>query len=173
MNRLNGGLSILAAAFTANGIIQRNVRHGHAMTGNHSMTYNSWQSMLGRCQNENNKNFPRYGGRGISVCERWQQFENFFADMGERPIGKTLDRTDVNGNYEPSNCKWSTPSEQSANTRRALVYSFDGETLPLIVWAERTGIGYSTLKNRIRNYGWSVERALTTPILIDRGIHAN
>jgi hypothetical protein len=81
-------------------------------------TYKSWESMKARCNNPNRTYYRHYGGRGITVCERWQNsYENFLADMGERPIGKSLDRIDVNGNYEPSNCKWSTQSEQLYNRR--------------------------------------------------------
>jgi hypothetical protein len=73
--------------------------------------------MKQRCYNENNVSFARYGGVGIAVCARWEQFENFLADMGERPAGKTLDRINGSGDYEPSNCRWATPKEQAANRR--------------------------------------------------------
>jgi hypothetical protein len=74
--------------------------------------------MIQRCCNPKTANFKYYGGRGITVCERWRSFENFVADMGERPTGKTLDRLDTDGNYEPSNCQWATPTEQIANRRK-------------------------------------------------------
>jgi hypothetical protein len=89
----------------------------------------------------------RYGGRGITVCERWRVFENFLADMGERPAGKSLDRINTDLGYEPGNCRWATKSEQMRNTRRALV--FEGK--PLAQWAEESGVPYQTLKGRLRD----------------------
>ena len=82
-----------------------------------SSTYKSWHSMLQRCTNKNNTRFSDYGGRGINVCERWLKFENFLEDMGIRPLNTTIDRIDNNGNYAPSNCKWSMPTAQAKNQR--------------------------------------------------------
>jgi hypothetical protein len=92
--------------------------HSRAHNGGPTPTYRSWQAMRQRCTNPTNASWAHYGGRGITVCERWQDsFESFLADMGERPTGRTLDRVDVDGNYEPGNCRWATPLEQARNKR--------------------------------------------------------
>jgi hypothetical protein len=87
----------------------------HGQSG--TRTYASWSSMKSRCSNPKNSSWEYYGGRGITVCAKWQEYTNFLADMGERPLGKSLDRIDSNGNYEPGNVRWATPSEQIKNRR--------------------------------------------------------
>lgn len=93
--------------------------HGHTV-GGFSPTYYSWASMLTRCTNPNSSGWKNYGARGITVCDRWRSFDNFLADMGDRPVGLTLDRKDNDGNYEPANCRWATPVEQARNKRKPL-----------------------------------------------------
>ncbi len=92
--------------------------HGHVGKANPSREYRSWNMMKNRCLCENHDSYPDYGGRGITICERWKNsFVNFLQDMGPRPQGSSLDRIDVNGNYEPGNCRWATPQQQGRNTR--------------------------------------------------------
>lgn len=93
--------------------------HGHTIGGDRSPEYMSWDHMIQRCTNPNNDGYGDYGGRGIRVCNQWLDFRNFLRDMGKRPLGKSLDRINNDGNYDPSNCRWATQSEQNYNRRRS------------------------------------------------------
>lgn len=129
--------------------------------------YSSWKAMLYRCINPKSKDFYLYGGRGILVCDRWMNFELFFADMGVRPKGMTIDRIDVNGNYEPLNCKWATPKEQARNTRTNVNITYNGATKCIAEWADESAVERKALEYRIRA-GWNAKKALTTPSTINR-----
>lgn len=139
-----------------------NRTHGLSYSG----TYSSWRLMKQRCLNSCSPTYMYYGGRGIKICRRWLKFENFIADMGERPNGKSLDRyPDKNGNYEPSNCRWATRKQQSLNTRRNITLEYNGLSMPLSAWAEHFGLNQQTLRQRVLINHWPIERALHEPLV--------
>ncbi|MDR5729695.1 MAG: hypothetical protein RB191_19945 [Terriglobia bacterium] len=125
--------------------------------------YESWANMIQRCTNPKKRSFKDYGERGITVCARWRKFENFLVDMGRAPGRLTLERNDVNGNYEPSNCRWASWAEQNRNKRNTVSLTLNGATKSLNEWSVITGIDYHTLKAR-RLHGWPDEKILSTPI---------
>lgn len=138
--------------------------HGHASAKNgRSPEYNSWASMIARCESISNRAWHHYGGRGVRVCERWRNsFSAFLADMGPKPSRRhSIDRIDVNGNYEPGNCRWATPIRQARNTRRTRIVKFAGRELCLADACEIAGLPYSRVAQRLDKLGWSVERALS------------
>jgi len=159
MKNLRSGNSQSCGCLASETTARRNFKHGHAKTP----TWQIWVGMLQRCsETATGDNKAAYFDRGIRVCERWQEFANFLADMGERPTGMSLDRhPNGEGNYEPGNCRWATPTQQSRNTSRNKLLTFAGETLTCAEWAQRKGWSPDVIKNRLR-YGWPVERILTT-----------
>jgi hypothetical protein len=137
----------------------------HGMAGhNRPPEYDAWAHMIRRCYTPTTKAFEHYGGRGITVCQRWRDsFEAFLADMGPRPSAKhSLDRINNDGNYEPSNCRWATTDEQARNTRRNVKVTFRGETKTVAEWGRALGFPREVLRRRIA-VGWPVELALTLP----------
>lgn len=135
--------------------------HG-ATVGGFSPEFESWRAMMERCTNPNHKRWHRYGGRGITVCERWRNFANFLADMGPRPEGRTLDRyPNGDGNYEPGNCRWATVKEQNQNRVSGRLVTYGGVSLTASAWARRFGWRDSVVRERLLA-GWPIERALTT-----------
>jgi hypothetical protein len=124
-----------------------------------SPTYMSWASMRSRCSNPKQESSKYYLARGITVCQRWTSFDNFLADMGERPIGSTLDRIDPNGNYEPSNCRWAPPSVQQNNRRNNRWITIGNETKTLSQWCKNIDIDPDLAWNRLR-LNWTSEQAL-------------
>jgi len=124
--------------------------------------YASWYCMHSRCYDTRHHNYPRYGQRGICVCERWHDFQLFIDDMGPRPEGMTLDRIDSDGNYEPSNCRWATHTEQCQNRRNSIALEIYGVRKNLSQWARDSGIDAPVLWQRMK-MGWDLERAITEP----------
>jgi hypothetical protein len=126
--------------------------------------YTTWCDMRNRCNNPNNRSYHKYGGRGIRVCDRWNEFSRFAEDMGEPPAPHyQLERIDNNGNYEPSNCRWATPKEQARNRRSSRLLTFQGRTQTLAAWCHELGLKHSTVVMRLTQYNWSVAKALSTP----------
>lgn len=126
-------------------------------------TRNTWASMNSRCYNRKSPDYAYYGGRGISVCERWQRpdgYWNFVSDMGQRPEGMTLDREDIDGDYCPENCRWVTRQHQQNNRRTTRFLSHGERTMALGEWAMETGISVKTLWSRLNLYNWPVAQAL-------------
>lgn len=134
--------------------------HGHARRGQRDRAYKTWQKMLRRCLTKTDAAFHRYGGKGITVCERWLQFENFLADMGQPPQRHSIDRIDGTKGYSPENCRWATSKEQAVNRCSTVFVEHNGERLCAKDWARKLNIRYSTLLRRI-NAGWPVDKALT------------
>lgn len=132
---------------------QRATKHGESHS---APEYVAWYEMQKRCLDEKNHKYSIYGARGITICDRWlNSYENFLADMGRRPSPKhSLDRIDVNGNYEPSNCRWASVKEQANNRRDNIHITWNGVTKTLSQWAESTGIKYATIRWRF-HAGWS------------------
>ncbi len=137
----------------------RNETHG----GSSLPEYIIWKTMRSRCNNPRNRKFKDYGGRGIKVCDRWNSFELFLADMKSRPSSRhSIDRQNNSLGYEPGNCHWALCREQNNNRRDNRVLTHCGVTATMAQWADSTGINYGTIKSRLK-IGWDVSKALTTP----------
>lgn len=136
----------------------RNWKHGLA----HTKTYKIWAAMKGRCQNPNDKDYPGYGGRGITVCERWQSFENFYEDMGEKPIDRSIDRIENNLGYCKDNCRWATPTEQNNNSTNVHWIEFNGVKDTVVGWSRRLGCPSRVLNTRLSKE-WPIQDVLSPP----------
>lgn len=162
-NHLKAGLRVSCGCALRSGtqIKKRKPIHGHYIGDRPSPTYYSWQAMRNRCRNAKAPDYHRYGGRGIKVCARWgESFENFLADMGERPEGTSIDRIDVNGDYAPENCRWATMREQQNNRRNNRMVTAFGQTLPLKTMCNAYHKDTRTVLERMRD-GMTLEEALT------------
>ncbi len=156
---LNGGAIMLPKQ--ARAPKSGSMRHGHA-GDRQSPEYTSWIQMRRRCYSKIERSYPSHGGRGIIVCDRWlHSFDNFLSDMGQRPKGKTLDRINNDGNYEPGNVRWATASEQQRNRRTNRKLTIGGETRLFIDWVEIAGVSKSTFHWRLKH--WPEDRWLEPP----------
>lgn len=135
--------------------LERARTHGKSRTP----IYELWSAMIKRCYTPSNGQYPNYGGRGISVCRRWHTFENFYADMGERPKGMSLDRIDNDGDYKPSNCRWTTQKQQIRNKRNTARVMYQGKHVSLAELCEQRELPLKRVRNRLYA-GWTVEQAL-------------
>ena len=151
------GKHLRSGAIQSCGCLGREIRiksnTTHAMAG--TKIYEVWQSMMQRCYNAKCKDYPKYGGRGIRVCEHWHKFENFYADVSQmehfNEEGYTLDRIDNDKDYCPENCRWADKKTQCRNTRRNVKVMYNGEEMTLPEVAEKSGLNYRTLKTRYRH----------------------
>lgn len=148
---------------TSDSIVSDKRMTAGGLSTKHRAEYSTWKEMKRRCYNPSASYYHCYGGRGITVCQRWlESFASFLADMGEKPSPKhSIDRIDNDGNYEPANCRWATPIEQAQNTTHAKRITFNNETMSLSAWARKIGIDDAALSSRLRR-GWTLEMALTT-----------
>lgn len=126
-------------------------------------TYRSWLCMRTRCYNPRRAGWKDYGGRGIRCDSRWDSFKQFVEDMGPRLPGTSLDRIDVDGDYEPSNCRWATSKQQANNTRTNVWVEVEGQLDTLTSHCSRYGVHICTVRSRVLKKGWTFERAILTP----------
>jgi hypothetical protein len=158
LSALRQGLTVSCGCHRDEVTVARSTTHGLTKVPE----YRVWTLMRQRCENPKFPAYRDYGGRGISVCERWQEFENFYADMGSRPTpDHEIDRIDNDGPYAPVNCRWTTRTEQCNNKRNNRRLTHDGRTMTAAEWSRELGISQNLIANRLHK-GWSVERALTT-----------
>jgi hypothetical protein len=140
------------------------LRRTHGNSTHPTPEYAAWREMRDRCKRETHHAFDKYGGRGITVCDRWETFQAFLQDMGPRPSNThSLDRIDVNGNYEPSNCRWATDEEQRNNKRTNVFLELDGKRMTIAQWSRFLMIPYHVIQAR-RSSGWDDSKILSTPV---------
>jgi hypothetical protein len=143
-------------------LADRSTTHGLTRSKEGMKTIQAWNAMWQRCTNEAAENYRNYGGRGITVCDRWKTFDAFYADMGIAPEGYSLDRINCNGNYEPGNCRWATNQQQAENRRTTVNIECDGAVNTMSAWAKQNGIPLSTVFNRLKQ-GWEPGKAVSQP----------
>ena len=138
--------------------------HGHTRARRSSPTYSSWSAMIARCTYPSNPAYEHYKKRGITICDRWREFENFLSDVGERPsLLHTLDRVDNNASYKPGNVRWATRKEQANNRMTNVWFEYDGQQLTFQQLVEKTGLPKEFLRHRLLRAKWSLDKALSYP----------
>lgn len=144
-----------------------------SLTVQYKSEYQSWVSMRERCNNPKQKKYPIYGGRGITIDKHWDEFKNFMLDMGRKPDSKfTIERDDVNGNYEPTNCRWISRKDQGRNKRNSVFVTYNGKKMLLIDLVEELGLSRSAVYGRLK-HGWTLAQAIALPLAVTkpRGPH--
>jgi hypothetical protein len=159
------GSALRGGRWKSCGCLQIESATKHGMGG--TPTYESWKKMKYRCLSPSDAVYDRYGGRGIKVCKRWLSFENFLADMGEKPKGLSLDRIDNDGDYKPSNCRWASFRTQNNNRRSSRILTIDGETKTVTQWIGKSGLSKDTVWGRLRT-GWDPKAAISVPNITGR-----
>lgn len=154
---------LLNGSIVSCGCLRRDRHLTHGMS--YRPEYKAWDSMIQRCNTPSDRRYRKYGGRGITVCDEWSHsFENFYMDMGDKPSPEySLDRIDNNKGYCKDNCRWTTEAVQQRNRSNNRMFTYKGETLCFTDWANRYGLGFSTLWYRLVTQGWDIEKALLTP----------
>lgn len=132
-----------------------------------SDSYRSWRAMKRRCLDVRHPFYKNYGAKGITVCERWMDFRNFYEDMGDRPEGTTLDRLDNKMGYYKANCRWATKKQQIANRSNSKYFLIDGEKKTMTEWANVYKVNPRLIHSRVTRLGWDIKRALTEPLKED------
>lgn len=168
-NRLLAGSAASCGCRKRDAKTESRISHGETRNGEVPRDYMVWQGMIARCENPKGNRWKSYGGKGVKVCERWRHsFPAFIEDMGPRPTPRhTIDRIDSSGNYEKSNCKWSTPKEQARHFAKNRMITAFGEIHCVAEWAELKSLPYAGFRARILR-GWDAEEAMTTPFKITR-----
>lgn len=163
---LLSGMTSSCGCLNRENLKAKGITHGMSNTP----TYTSYHAMVKRCNNPNDPAYPNYGGRGVTVCDRWlERFENFLEDMGNRPKDTSIDRINNEKGYSKENCRWSNRTEQQNNTRSNRKISYKGRDYSVKEVSEKTGIGISSIRSRIQ-LGWTDEEIITIPFLGRGGI---
>lgn len=153
-------------------IALRSITHGHSINRKQSSELRAYRGAKDRCYNKNSNKYHVYGARGIIMCEKWfNSFEAFFQDMGKRPKGCSLDRINVNGNYEPSNCRWATAHQQAMNKQNTLYVTYNNEKITLKECAQITGLDYKALHSQMKYQARTIDDAIQH--LLKRKMNAN